>query len=345
MKVCWLVEVFFNQATHFFTFTYIEMEIVKLRKFREIKITSLAVLTVVLFFNSMHAQTETSSDNSAALVVLREVTISNVPDSFDASFFISKVVKDTSFFLAFHHLRTKNYSFEVVAKSLDKQKVNGEWLGNGTRTNQGKYSKGIIEKETTSGKIKRKRKGEMNMETLRLVEGLFTDDYATQYAYTQLAPDIGITDLGNVEVQKALMKQLIFFPGTALPVPFFGDKCALFSKEMVAFYTYEIYQSVLNDGVYVFEITQKPGVGKNETVFKKMITHFRESDLAVVYREFDMQYNALLFDFSIQMKVDIEENAAQPFPKSVLYTGNWKIPFAKREQVNFEVSHLLKKVD
>ncbi len=287
---------------------------------------------------------EEENTDPAAFVFLQEVTISNVPDSFDADFFISRVTQDTTFFLAFHHLRTSPYSFQITSKQKDaEQTVEGSWDANGTRSDNGVLSKGKIVEETFSGKVKRKRKRKLSLETLRLLEGLFTDTYSCKYAYTQLAPDIGITDLGDVEVQKALMKQLIFFPGTELPVPFFGDKCALFTQEMIPLYTYEIYQSTLHKGEFVFEITQKEGVKTNETVFKKMITRFRESDLFVTHREYHMKYNALLFDFDIEMVVDIDVSADNPFPKTVDYSGNWKIPFAKRERVDFVVTHKLER--
>ncbi len=129
---------------------------------------------------------------------------------------------------------------------------------------------------------------------------------------------------------------LFFNPGKKIPgIPFIGDKIDIFDPERAAYYDFLIdYGDYEGQSCYVFSIKAKKELGgkTDKIVIDSMVTWFNTRTMEVMARNYDMSYNAGVYDFDIHMEVEMTKFGDYLVPKLLRYIGNWDVAFKKRER-------------
>jgi hypothetical protein len=63
-----------------------------------------------------------------------------------------------------------------------------------------------------------------------------------------------------------------------------------------------------------------------------MITWFSTKTMEVMARNYDMSYDAGVYDFDVHMEVQMTKFGNYLVPKMLRYIGNWDVVFKKRER-------------
>jgi len=261
-----------------------------------------------------------------------------VRNNFDYKAILEKIKRDTSFYKAFKTLRTIGYSSFNHIEMYDKNQRMEASLDSRTRQNKigGCRTMDVIE-EKTYGKL-RDRNGEYNYLTPSLYASLF-------FTKGQICGETNIvkgkkrTIQGSgVEKAKEQLKMLFFNPGEKIPgIPMIGNKLDLYDDNAHELYTYRLdYVDYHGKLAYVFEIKPKEDLGffaKNRVVVDQMITWFNPSTLEVLGRNYALSYKAGVYDFNVQMEVEMTYTPnGLLVPKILRYKGDWDVIFKKRER-------------
>ena len=89
------------------------------------------------------------------------------------------------------------------------------------------------------------------------------------------------------------------------------------------------------ESCYVFSIKAKTdlsGGEKNSIVIDSMVTWFSTKTMEVMARNYDMSYDAGVYDFDVHMEVQMKKYGNYLVPKLLRYIGNWDVVFKKRER-------------
>ena len=79
---------------------------------------------------------------------------------------------------------------------------------------------------------------------------------------------------------------------------------------------------------FVFDITAiKKGV-----VIDKMTTWFNDKTFEIIARKYSLSYDASVYDFDVQMEVEMTKVGDLTVPWLLRYHGNWKAIFKKSER-------------
>jgi hypothetical protein len=284
-----------------------------------------------------------TSDYIAHSVHLDEVVISAIRGGFNVNNFIKRVEDDTTFYKAFKTLRIIGYTSSNDIKILNKKgKVEASLKSITRQVRNGNCRSMQTLAETTTGSFYRnKKKKKYNYYTAELYSSLFLSKDTVcgeDNIVNGGKPDklYGSADMQRHEDQ---LRQLIFNPGQPVSgVPLVGQKVAIFNNNIAPMYDFSI-TSELKDGVpcYVFTATAKPAY-KNDVVINYLVTYFNKSNFAIIARKYSLSYNTILFDFDVQMDVELTTFDGQLIPSYISYHGNWDIPFHKRERADFTTS-------
>ncbi|HEX5655275.1 MAG TPA: hypothetical protein VFX58_19515, partial [Chitinophagaceae bacterium] len=118
-------------------------------------------------------------------------------------------------------------------------------------------------------------------------------------------------------------------------IPFLGDKINIFDPERALYYDFAIDQGLYQgEPCYIFSIKAKEELGgkKDKIVIDNMITWFHAKTMEVLARNYDMSYNAGVYDFDVHMEVEMTRFGGFLLPKTLRYSGNWDMIFKKRER-------------
>lgn len=269
------------------------------------------------------------------VITLSEIIIRN---NVNVASFIEIVKNDTTFYKAFRNLRILNYtSLNDVRMFSKKGNVQAslysktqQWALNGCR-----YTNVLT--EATSGDIYDNDKN-YNYYTPQLYASIF---FArdTICGETNIVKGTTINTKGKsgTAKHKEQLKMLFFNPGKAVPgLPFIGNKTAIFDDDMAALYNYHLDQEEkLGQMCYIFAVTakeKKEGGNKNKIVVDEMTTWFNIKTMEVVARNYTMSYSAGVYDFDVNMQVEMTKAGEYLVPKLLRYTGNWDVVFKKRER-------------
>jgi hypothetical protein len=86
-----------------------------------------------------------------------------------------------------------------------------------------------------------------------------------------------------------------------------------------------------NTNCYVF--TQKVKLGmESGVIVDNMITWFNEKTFEVVARKYSLSYDAAVYDFKVEMEVQMTRFGDLTVPSLIRYNGNWKAITKKRER-------------
>jgi hypothetical protein len=290
------------------------------------------VFIVILFFaQTVFSQNEDSLDNArlAKMIQLTEVVVRN---KMDVESFIQRVKNDTTFYKAFKNLRVLSFTALNDIRMQDKKgKVKAtlqsktiQHVSKGCRTMQ-------VINETVTGDFYEKDSS-YKYYTAELYAGLFfTKAEICGETNIVSGSQRNVRSKKGIEKHKEQLKMLFFDPGKKIPgIPLMGDKTAIFDKDNAEKYDFSLdYVDYNGQGCYLFTINAKTGSG---VVIDNMTTWFNSRSMEIVARNYDLSYNAGVYDFNVHMEVQMVQFGNLTVPSTLRYSGTWDVAFKKRER-------------
>ena len=147
----------------------------------------------------------------------------------------------------------------------------------------------------------------------------------------------GANGKSGIEKHKEHLKKLMFNPGAKISgIPFIGSKVAIFDNPQAALYDFIIDMGDhLGRNCYIFTVRSRENLTareKEKTVIKNMTTWFESENMEIVARNYDLSYDAGVYDFDVHMEVQLATFGELLVPTLIRYTGNWHAIFKKREK-------------
>lgn len=297
------------------------------------------LLSLLLLGGSITLQAQTN-DTSDVDAVRRMVNLSEVVVRSDLNVprFLQQVKYDTSFYKAFKNLRVLSFTSLNDIRMLDKRGKVAATLNSRTRQlRQGACRTMEVLQEAVSGDI-RDSDGEWNYYTAELYAGLFfTNGKVCGESNVVSGTRRKVRENKGLEKHKEQLKMMFFNPGKKIPgIPFIGNKLDVFDPDVARLYDFNIdvedYREV---PCYKFAITRKEGLSSGERdkiVYDKIITWFDARNLTILGRVYDLSYNAGVYDFDVNMEVQMTNFNGMLVPQLIRYNGNWDVAFKKREK-------------
>lgn len=295
----------------------------------------LLLLSASFFFIALCAQQDSSVNVGKKIVTLKEVVIRN---NLDVPGFIEKVKNDTTFYKAFKNLKVLGYSALNDIRMLDKNDEQAATLQSRTMQIEeaGCRSTRVLEEKITGDIYDKKRN--WNYYTGELYAGLlFAKGKICGENNIVKGSELSIQNKKGIEKHKEQLKMLFFNPGKSIPgIPFLGNKMAIFDDELASYYDFVIdMNDYQGQPCYVFSVRAKTDLTKgqrDDIVIKEMVTWFNAQTLEIVARNYDLSYDATIYDFNVQMEVQLTHFNEWLVPKLIRYNGNWHAIFKKRER-------------
>ncbi|MEN9298209.1 MAG: hypothetical protein RLZZ429_522 [Bacteroidota bacterium] len=286
--------------------------------------------------NTLAQDTTIRLDNQS--FTLSEVVVRN---NFDYKRLLNQIKEDTTFYKAFRNLRILGFTSYNDIKMLNRKGKVEASLYSKTRQNRanGCRTMDVLE-ETVTGDFY-DRKGNYNYETPELYAGLFfTKGTVCGEDNVVKGRARNVSNKKGMEKHKEQLKMLFFNPGKKIPgIPLIGNKLDLYDDDAHKLYDYRLdLEEYKGQLCYVFSITPKEDLGffKNDRiVVDQMTTWFDQKTLEVMGRNYSLSYKALVYDFDVQMEVEMGKFEGLTVPKILRYKGNWDVAFKKRERAVF----------
>jgi hypothetical protein len=239
----------------------------------------------------------------------------------------------------------KKYTFiaENRIYTYDKKnQVEGKVYRKIKHNNDGPYKMEYLAKED-AGKLYKKN-GKFQLYTVEMFDYIFMNPYNSDLV-TEGPMTTGAKGKGANESYKDKLKTLIFTPGRPIKgLPFIGDKTQIFTANMRQYYDYSYDSGTYLDSipVYRFKVAVKKDLSngtKDGLMIKTLTTIFDKRNFAILGRYVDMKYSNMLFDFDVQMNIEMSYFGGEKLPTKITYQGNWDYPFKKEERASFLIVH------
>jgi hypothetical protein len=296
----------------------------------------------LFLFHSVQAQND-SADNERLknMITLSEVVVRN---NLDIAKFLELVKNDTTFYKAFRTLRILGFTSLNDIRMMDKhnnlkaslQSKTIQHVANGCRTME-------TVKENTTGDIY-DASHNFNYYTAELYAGLFyTKGKVCGENNIVKGVELTTKSRSGIEKHKEQLKMLFFDPGKKIPgIPFIGNKINIFDPDVAKNYDFSIDITDYNGlDCYLFVIKAKQDLSSSEKdniVVDNITTWFNTKTLEIVGRNYDISYDAGVYDFNVHMEVQMTHFEDYLVPKTIFYNGNWDMVFKKRERGVFTVT-------
>jgi len=288
--------------------------------------------------DSIRAGSDTTIIYKNQSFTLADVVVRN---NFNVAAFIDYVKNDTTFYKAFRNLRILNFSSYNNIRLNDKKgneeasliSTTRQTYANGCRTMQ------TIEEKTTGNFYD--NKGNYNYTTAQMYASLFfTKGRVCGETNIVGGRSFSLKGKSGLQKHREQLKQLFFNPGTKIPgLPFIGNKVALFDEDVSKLYDFRIDQKdYMGKLCYVFTIKPRGDLSageKDDIVIDEMTTWFNAKSLEIIGRNYSLSYKAGVFDFDVDMEVQLEKMGDLLVPKVLRYNGYWDVVFKKAERAVF----------
>lgn len=296
-----------------------------------------ALLITCLMVQPLWSQEIDSLENErlAKMVTLSEVVVRtdiNIPA------FIDKVKRDTTFYKAFKNLRVLGFTSLNDIRIVDKKGKLKAGLQSRTRQHRSGGCRTMeTVSETTQGDFYNSRQ-EYNYYTASLYASLFFTK-GSVCGEDNIVAGTSFSPKGKkgMEKNKEQLKMLFFNPGKKIPgIPLMGDKMDIFDPDVAQYYDFIIDQGEYEGrSCYLFTIKAREnltGGERNKIVIDNMVTWFDTKTMEVLARNYQLSYDAGVYDFDVQMEVQMTKFGEYLVPKTLRYKGNWDVVFKKRER-------------
>ncbi len=290
-----------------------------------------------LFFSFSSFAQEDTSDVEA---VRRTIQLSEVVVRSDLNIprFLQRIKNDSSYYKAFKNLHILGYTALNFIQMRDKKGKVKASLDSKTKQNvaNGCRTMDIFEEKTTGNFYNKGR--ELNYYTAELYAAFFfTKGKVCGENNIVIGSEHNVKNKKGLQKNKEQLKLLFFNPGKKIPgIPFVGDKLDVFDADVAQYYDFSIDTSELNgQPSYVFAIKRKEGLSSTERgkiVFDNITTWFNQKTMEIVGRNYDLSYEAGVYDFDVHMEVQMQKVGDLLVPHVLRYSGNWFLLSKKRER-------------
>ncbi len=263
-------------------------------------------------------------------VTLSEVVVNN---KINVPAFIDRLRTDTTFYKAFRTLHITGFSVLNDVRMVNKdQEIKASLRSKIKQTRNNNCRSMEVIEESTTGDIYDENKN-FNYYTGEMYAGLFFTKGTICGEDNIIKGKVLSTDgLSGMEKYKAQLKMLFFNPGRKINIPLMGDKTEIFGDNMIDKYDMRIDMEEHNKtSCYIFTIKVKENK-KSDVVIDEMTTWFNDKTFEIVARNYSLSYDAGVYDFDVQMQVELTKFGDYLVPSLIRYTGNWKAIFKKRER-------------
>lgn len=292
-----------------------------------------AFFLMILIVSFANAQTtgDSTIDVGNKIITLSNFVINN---KLNVPAFIEKVKKDSSFYKAFKNLRIINFT---AINDIRMNNKNGaldaslhsrteQTIKNGCRTMK------VLEEKSTGDMYNDLK--EFNYYTANMYASIFFTK-GTICGEDNIVNGTAFSTEGKsgMEKHKEQLKMLFFNPGKRINgLPFMSNKTAIYDDELADSYDMNIdWERYNNTNCYVFKQKVKPN-RKGSVVVDEMNTWFNDSTFEVMARNYSLSYDAGVYDFKVNMEIQMTTVGNLTVPAVIRYTGNWKAIFKKRER-------------
>lgn len=306
------------------------------------QITNKVLIALMLIFMSMgvSAQQIDRFNPDTIKTITLDSNVNIKAQRLNIETFINAVTTDTTFYAAFRAMKKHGFTAENRIFTYDKKnKVNGK-IYRKIRHSVNPVKMEYLVKQDT-GKVFKKN-GKYQLYTVEMFDYIFMNAYKTDFA-PNASTGSGKGD--SNESYKNKLKTLIFNPGRPVKgIPFIGSKTEIFTANMRQYYDYGFQSGTYLDSipVYRFRVSVKNGLSswtKDGLMIKELVTIFDKRNFAILGRYVDMKYSNMLFDFDVQMNIEMSYFGEEKLPSKITYQGNWNIPFKKEERASFLILH------
>lgn len=296
------------------------------------------IISGLLAFAGHGQQDSLDNERLAKMVSLSEVIIRS---DLNVARFMEQVKNDTTFYKAFRNLHVLGFTAWNDIRIKDKKGNTIASLQSKTKQirSMGCRSMQVLD-ETNSGDFY-DADGNYNYYTAELYAGLFfTRGSVCGENNIVKGTDFRPRSKSGMAKHKEQLKMLFFNPGKKIPgIPFIGDKIDIFDPDRASLYDFSIaYDDYEGQSCYVFTVKAKEGLSggkRNAVVIDAMTTWFNTKTMEVMARNYDMSYDAGVYDFNVHMEVQMTKFGDYLVPKLLRYNGNWDVVFKKRERGTF----------
>jgi len=275
-------------------------------------------------------------DSSAIEALGKETTLSEVVirNGFDVNKFLQRIKYDTTFYKAFRTLHILGFTSLNDIKMRDGDEKLKASLYSKTKQNRtnGCRTMNVLEEKTTGDMYKGR---ELNYYTAELYAGLFfTNGKICGEDNIVAGRQRNVKSKSGIEKHKEQLKMLFFNPGQKIPgIPFIGDKVDIFDPSISKKYDFSIDMDEMSgQQCYVFKIIPKADIDRDDIVFDNITTWFNAKTMEIVARNYDLSYDTPIYDFDVHMEVKMTKFEGLLVPELLVYNGNWKVAFKKRER-------------
>lgn len=271
-------------------------------------------------------------------IVLDEFIVTARNEGFDVPNFIRLIKEDTTFYKAFKSMRIRTFNAENHIECFNKKGIKIAGLDSETKQiyRNGCRTMNVLE-EQTFGDFYDKNKN-YNYFTAQMYASLFFTNGTICKENNIVKGSISkeLSGKNRIEKSKTQLKLLMFNPGSNIPgLPFMGNKVGIFEPEVAKMYDFSLSVEQKNgQESYKFAAIPKPEFAK-KVVINKFVTWFRPTDYSIIARDYSLSYNALGYDFDVDMYVILQQIGKELLPSFISYRGNWKVITKDRERVNF----------
>jgi hypothetical protein len=294
-----------------------------------------SVFFILILSLNLAIQSSAQNDSSDVITLSKETVLSEVVirNDLDVVKFLQRVKDDTTFYKAFRTLHIVEFTSLNDIRMLDKNGKTTATLNSRTRQHRqnGCRTMDVLQEKTTGDMYRGKR---LNYYTAQLYAGLFfTTGRICNETNIVKGIERDVRDKKGLDKHKEQLKMLFFNPGKKIPgIPFIGDKVDIFDPDISKYYDFSIDMEEMKDQqCYVFKIQSKPGEEKH-VVFDNITTWFNAKTMEIVARNYDLSYNTPVYDFNVHMEVKMTRFDGMLVPELLIYNGEWKVAFKKRER-------------
>jgi hypothetical protein len=265
------------------------------------------------------------------IITLSDVVIDK---NLDVPGFINKIKNDSSYYKAFRNLHIIGYTAVNDIRMLNKSggldaslfSKTKQLRNNNCRTMQ------VLQEEVTGDFYTPEK--QYKYYTAQMYASLFfTKGSVCNEDNIVAGREFSTEGKSGMEKHKEQLKMLFFNPGKKINgLPFMSNKTAIYDDDMADKYDMSIDMDMYNNTLcYIFRQKVKPGKGDG-VIVDEMTTWFDEKTFEVVARTYSLSYDAAVYDFNVQMEVQMTRVGNLTVPSLIRYNGNWKAITKKRER-------------
>jgi len=300
------------------------------------KYCSILLIALTFFINTNAQDTTVIWDNQQ--ITLPDAVVKN---NLDYKSILQRIKNDTTFYKAFRNLHIIEFSSYNDIRILNKdQTVKASWNSKTTQHREaGCRTMEVINQQTTGDYFD--KKGNYNYSTGEMYASIFlTKGKVCGENNIVSGHDFDLKNKSGMEKHKEQLKMLFFDPGKKIPgIPFIGDKLDLYDEHAHKVYDYKLdFVDYKGSFAYVFTIKPKEDLGlfrKDDIVVDEMTTWFDYKTFEVLARNYALSYKVGVYDFDVNMQVEMTRVGELLVPKSLRYKGDFSALFKKRERGEF----------